>query len=129
MIQLLVLTGKLAGKSWVARRFPVRIGRSASSDLRLEEAGVWNEHLVIDLNSGKSFSLTVQPDAIASVNAKPTTQALLRNGDTIELGVVKLQFWLDQARQKSLRLREAFIWVAFLTVTLGEVVLVYWLLR
>lgn len=129
MIQLLVLSGKLAGKSWVARRFPVRIGRSASSDLRLEEAGVWNEHLVIDLNSGKSFSLTVQPDAIASVNAKPTTQALLRNGDTIELGVVKLQFWLDQARQKSLRLREAFIWVAFLTVTLGEVVLVYWLLR
>jgi len=129
VIQLLVLSGKLAGKSWVARRFPVRIGRSASSDLRLEEAGVWNEHLVIDLNSGKSFSLTVQPDAIASVNAKPTTQALLRNGDTIELGVVKLQFWLDQARQKSLRLREAFIWVAFLTVTLGEVVLVYWLLR
>jgi pSer/pThr/pTyr-binding forkhead associated (FHA) protein len=129
VIQLLVLSGKLTGKSWVARRFPVRIGRSASSDLRLEEAGVWNEHLVIDLNSGKSFSLTVQPDAIASVNAKPTTQALLRNGDTIELGVVKLQFWLDQARQKSLRLREAFIWVAFLTVTLGEVVLVYWLLR
>jgi pSer/pThr/pTyr-binding forkhead associated (FHA) protein len=129
VIQLLVLSGKLAGKSWVARRFPVRIGRSATSDLRLEEPGVWNEHLVMDLNPAKSFSLTVQPDAIASVNGKPTTQALLRNGDTIELGVVKLQFWLDQARQKSLRLCEAFIWVTFLAVTLGEIVLVYWLLR
>jgi len=83
----------------------------------------------MELNPAKSFSLTVLPDAIASVNGKPTTQALLRNGDTIELGVVKLQFWLDQARQKSLRLLEAFTWLAFLAVTLGEVVLVYWLLR
>ena len=83
----------------------------------------------MELNPAKSFCLTVQPDAIASVNGQPTTQAFLRNGDTIQLGVVKLQFWLDRARQKSLRLPEAFTWAAFLAVTLAQVLLVYWLLR
>jgi pSer/pThr/pTyr-binding forkhead associated (FHA) protein len=129
VVQLLVLSGKMAGTSWVARRFPIRIGRAPSSDLRLEDPGVWNEHLVLELNSTKGFSLTVHPEAITSVNGKPATQAVLRNGDTIELGSVKLQFWLNQARQRGLRLAEAFTWLAFMVVTVGEVFLVYWLLK
>ena len=129
MVQLNVLSGSKAGTSWVARRFPARIGRGPASDLRLEDHGVWNEHLVLELNTRKGFSLTVHPEAITSVNGAPTTQAVLRNGDTIELGVVKLQFWLDQARQRGLRLTEAFTWLAIFLVTVAEVFLVYWLLR
>jgi pSer/pThr/pTyr-binding forkhead associated (FHA) protein len=129
VVQFLVLSGKSAGTTWVARRFPVRIGRAASSDLRLEDPGVWNEHLVLELNSTKRFSLTVFPDAITSVNGKPATQVILRNGDTIELGHAKLQFWLDQARQKGLRFGEVFTWLVFVAVTVAEILLVYWLVR
>jgi len=106
VVQLVFLSGKLAGTSWVARRFPVRIGRAASSDLRIEDPGVWNEHLTLELTPAKTFSLTVQPEAITSVNGKPTAQTVLRNGDTIELGDVKLLFWLKQAHQKGLRVGE-----------------------
>jgi pSer/pThr/pTyr-binding forkhead associated (FHA) protein len=119
----------MAGTSWVARRLPVRIGRGPNADLRLEEAGVWNEHAVLQLDPARNFSLTVQPDAIACVNGKPASQAVLRNGDIIELGVVKLRFWLEPARQRRLPLVEAFTWVAFVAVTYGEVILIYWLLR
>ena len=73
-------------------------------------------------------SLTVPSDAIACVNGKPASQVVLRNGDTIELGVVKLRFWLEPARQRGLRLVEVFTWVAFAAVTLGEVLLIYELL-
>ena len=119
----------MAGTSWVARRFPVRIGRAPSSDLKLEDPGVWNEHLVLELNSTKRFSLRVHGEAITSVNGKPASEAVLRNGDVIELGSVKLQFWLNQARQKGLRLAEALTWLVLLVVTLGEIFLVYWLLK
>ena len=84
---------------------------------------------MLDLAPAKGFSLTVHSDAITSVNGKPTTQAILRNGDTIELGHAKLQFWLNQARQKGLRLDEAFTWLALVAVTVGEIFLVYWLVR
>ena len=48
MIQFSILSGKKAGTSWVARRFPVRIGRAAVSDLQIEEEGVWDQHLQVD---------------------------------------------------------------------------------
>jgi pSer/pThr/pTyr-binding forkhead associated (FHA) protein len=118
----------MTGTSWVSRRFPIRIGRSPNSDLRLEEVGVWNEHAVLQLDPARNFSLIAQPEAIVRVNGKPTSQAVLRNGDTIELGVVRLQFWLEPARQRGLRLVEVFTWVAFAAVTLGEVILIYTLL-
>ena len=40
MLQLSILSGKTAGTEWVARRFPVRIGRAPDSDLKLEDAGI-----------------------------------------------------------------------------------------
>jgi predicted component of type VI protein secretion system len=128
VIQLTVLSGEMVGALWVARRFPVRIGRAAASDLRLEADGVWDQHLVLDLGR-EGFSLRVQPNALARVNGQPVAESRLRNGDTIELGGVRLQFWLSPVRQRSLWLQEALSWGAILAVSLGQIGLLYWIIR
>jgi pSer/pThr/pTyr-binding forkhead associated (FHA) protein len=129
MVELEILTGKKAGAHWVARRFPVRIGRAASSDLQLEEDGVWDEHLRIDFVPAEGFLLETQSDALASVNGQPVEHVILRNGDLIGLGSLKLQFWLGEARQRGLGVREWFVWIGIGAVCLGQVALIYWLLR
>ena len=126
MFQLRIFSGKLAG-DWVARRFPVRVGRAPDADLRLEEDGVWDSHLEIDLRPAEGFVLTVQPGAFASVNHQTVQQAILRNGDQIELGAVKMQFGLSPTRHRSLRLREVLTWIALGLLCPGQVALIYWL--
>ena len=56
MVQLQILSGKQAGALWVARRFPVHVGRAADNDLQLEEDGVWDEHLQLDFDPAEGFS-------------------------------------------------------------------------
>jgi pSer/pThr/pTyr-binding forkhead associated (FHA) protein len=129
MLQLRVLSGKTAGTSWVSRRFPVRIGRSPSAHLRLEENGVWDEHLQLHIDSLEGFVLESSPEALTTVNGLPLQRAVLKSGDVIEIGSVKIQFSLSETRQASLRLREALTWVAIASISLGQVGLVYWLLK
>ena len=129
MVQLEILSGKKAGAAWVARRFPVRIGRAATADLCLEENGVWDQHLELNFDPPLGFKLVVQPDALATVNGEPVRETVLRNGDCIEIGSVKLRFWLGETRQVGLRFREWSTWFALATITAGQVALIYWLLR
>ncbi len=91
MVQLKVLSGKKAGTTWVARRFPVSIGRSADADLRLEEHGVWDEHLQLDFDPAEGIVMSAQPNALATVNGQPAQQAVLRNGDVIDVGSLRMQ--------------------------------------
>lgn len=128
MVQIKILSGNKAGFSWDARHFPVRIGRSAKSHLQLEEAGVWDDHLKLSQNHADGFVLETHTNALASINGQPVQRAVLRNGDTIEVGSVKLQFWLSEPRQRGQALREAFVWALITGVCLGQVALVYWLL-
>jgi len=129
MVQLKVLTGKKAGSAHVARRFPVQIGRSAKAQLQLEEDGVWNEHLRLDFNPGDGFVLSAHEDALATVNTKPFRQTVLRNGDLIQIGSSKLQFWLSETRQFSLGLREWLLWSGIAIISMGQIALIYLLLR
>ncbi len=129
MFQLTVLAGSQAGTSWVARRFPVRIGRAPGADLQLTESGVWDEHLQLDFDPAEGIVLSAQPNALVSVNGQPVQQAVLRNGDNIDLGSLKLQFWLSETRQAGLGFREGLTWVAIAAVSLGQVALIYSLLR
>lgn len=129
MIQLKVLSGKKAGTAWVARRFPVRIGRSASAELQVEDSGVWDQHLELHFNPAEGIVLSAQPNALAAVNGEAVQQTVLRNGDAINIGSLRLQFWLSETRQADLRLREGFTWAAIAAISLGQVGLIYWLLR
>ena len=96
MVQLRILSGKKAGTNWDARRFPVRIGRSAANDLPLEENGIWDEHFELTFDRAEGFVLTACPDALVTVNHEPAQTVRLRNGDSIEVGAVRMRFWLGE---------------------------------
>ena len=127
MVQFKILSGKKAGFLWDARRFPVRIGRAPNANLQVEEAGVWDEHVKVNIDAD-GFILETQGSALASINGQPVQRAALRNGDTIEMGSVKLQFWLSEARQRGQGFREVFVWSLVVLVCLAQIALVYWLI-
>ena len=118
----------MTGTSLVARRFPVRVGRGRDCQLQLEDAGVWEQHLVLDFKPTHGFSLKSAPNALVCVNGQPVSEAWLRNGDTIELGGARVQFWLGPVRQSTLGLREAMSWGVILAVIVGQIYILYWLL-
>ena len=128
MVRLQILSGKQAGTRWVARRFPVRVGRATANDLRLDEDGVWDQHCVLNFEPAEGFIISAESDALLTINREPACRARLRNGDSIELGSVRLIFWLDETPQRSQRLREGFVWTLIVAVCLAQVALVYWLL-
>ena len=127
MIQLAAINGKQAGAEWIARRFPVRIGRSARNDVRLEADGIWDRHAEIHLRRGEGFVVAAQGEALASVNGQPVQEVVLRNGDVIELGSVRLRFALSPTRHRSFRVREALTWLALATLCFAQAALIYWL--
>ena len=129
MVQLEILSGKMAGTRWVARRFPVRVGRSAPNDLQLEESGVWDEHLQLTFEPGEGFTLQSCPNALVNVNHQSVQTARLRSGDLLEFGSVRMQFWLAETRQRGLRLRECLVWLLIALVTFGQIAVIYTLLR
>ncbi len=125
MVQLKILSGKKAGASYAARRFPVRIGRAKSADLRLEDDGVWDQHLVLAFDPAAGVVMSTQTDALARLQGEPVQQAVLRNGDTIQLGSVQVRFWLSETRQGGLRWREALTWMGIAVVVLVQIGLLY----
>ena len=127
MIQLDILSGQKTGTQVVLRRFPFSIGRSADSNLLLQDSGVWDLHLQIEQ---EDLELIVRPgpDAIVLLNgvrAEPATA--LREGDVLELGSVRLRFGLSPTRQRDLLVRETLTWILLAAVSLGQVALIYWL--
>ena len=129
MIQLLILTGKKATGRFIARHFPFCIGRAPGNNLQLNDDGVWDRHLTLEFHPQQGITLTTAPNALVTVNSRPVQTALLRNGDVITLGAVKLQFWLATVRQYNLRFREGLVWALLSLVVLCEIVLIYELIH
>lgn len=129
MIHLNILSGKMAGNQTVVRRFPFRIGRAPGNELPLADDGVWDQHLTLEFQPQSGFHLAVAPNALVTVNGAPVQNTTLRNGDILTMGSVKLQFWLAAATQGSLRVREGLVWTLLALITVGQFVLLYWLIR
>ena len=127
MVQFKIVSGKMAGTEWVARHFPFRIGRAGTADLRLEDDGVWDQHLELAFDAVAGFVLRTCPNAIASINGHPFSEAVLRNGDAIEIGALKIRFWLGETRQVGLGLREGLTWAAFVVILIFQLALIYWM--
>jgi hypothetical protein len=70
-----------------------------------------------------------EPSALLSVNGVRVEQAVLRSGDVISIGALKIQFALSPVRQSGLRAREWLTWAALALLCLGQVVLIYRLMR
>ena len=128
MLLLKVISGKQAGTETVARRFPFLIGRSPKAALRLDDDGVWDDHLHLEVRLDEGAVMFASRDAFTAVNGYPVTEAVLRNGDIIELGAARIQFGLSPTRQSSLKLRESLTWFLLGSLGFGQVALIYWLI-
>jgi pSer/pThr/pTyr-binding forkhead associated (FHA) protein len=129
MLQLKILSGKKAGTEYVARRFPVRIGRAASCDFCLEENGIWDHHADIAFDPAEGFIAVTQPNARLYVGGQPVERAVLRNGDVLEIGSARVQFWLSPTAQGRFVVREAVVWSALALLCIVQIALVYLLGR
>lgn len=129
MIQLHVLSGKMAGNAVVVRRFPFRVGRAGGSDLLLDDPGVWDQHLALEFQADEGFQLKAAPGAFVAINEQPQNEARLRNGDVISFGSVKLRFWLAAPLQRGLRLRELAVWLLLAAVTGFQIFLLLRLMK
>ena len=128
MVELKILSGKQAGATAVARRFPFVVGRGPHSDLRLEDEGIFERHFEQRLNRSEGFSLVVCPKAYAAVNGETAQKKLLRVGDIVSAGSVKLAFAVAAAPARSLRWREAMLWMGLALVSLAQVAIIYLLI-
>jgi hypothetical protein len=129
VVQFSILSGKLAGTQWVARRLPFWVGRAAPAALLLEEAGVWDRHFQIALHLPHGVILSASTEALTRVNGQRIEEEVLKNGDLVEAGAVQMRFGLSPTRQRGLRFREAVTWLALAAACLGQVALIYWLLE
>lgn len=128
MVLLRDLSGMSAEGYPAIRRFPFHVGRAPDNELCLPVAGVWDYHFRLQLRPKEGVLLETIDAALATVNDQPVTSARLRNGDIIAFGSAKLQFWLAAPAQRGLRLRELLVWCLLGLVSLGEVVLIAYLL-
>jgi pSer/pThr/pTyr-binding forkhead associated (FHA) protein len=124
MVQLRILSGKMAGDVQIVRRFPFCIGRSAGNDLCFDEPGVWEKHLTLGFQKKEGFTLETAADALVTVNGQSHNSTRLRNGDIISFGSAKIQFWLAPAQLRGLRAREMFIWALLIIVTAVQLALI-----
>ena len=128
MIRLQILVGAMAGVSWTARHFPVHVGRGPDNQLRLEEAGVWERHFTIECNPAAGITLRSEPDALVTVNQQPARTQVLRTGDSIEFGSVRLRFWITEPERRPYLWREAAAWV-LLAFVFGAQLWLLWRLQ
>jgi len=108
--------------------FPCTIGRAATDTLRLNEPGVWDHHLQLDLQVPDGFRLRRLGQGRACVNGAEFDDLILRNGDVVELGAVKVQFWLSAVIQRGMWLRELLTWLGLGVLAVLQGVLVSLLL-
>jgi pSer/pThr/pTyr-binding forkhead associated (FHA) protein len=128
VVQLQVLSGNRSGAVFRPTHFPIRAGREPGLDLSLDDPGVWQRHFLIDWRS-EGLVLQTETEALLSVNDSPVQRAILRNGDIITLGALKIRFSFSPVRQSSLAPREWLTWIALGALCLGQVALVYLLIR
>ena len=125
MVELRIVEGDLAGETVAVSYFPWVIGRSSKADLCLQDTGVWDGHLQLELDPLMGFRCSVLGEARVVLNGTPLTHAWLRNGDEIQLGAAKLQFWLSETQQKSLTAREVLTWIGLGGLAVSQVFLIY----
>ena len=129
MVQIRILSGKTAGDVHVVRRFPFRIGRAAGNELQMDDEGVWDNHMALEVQKNEGVTVKTVSDAFVAINDRPQTSARLRNGDILSFGSAKIQFWLAAPLQRSLRLRELSVWLLLAAITAFQLCLIYQFLK
>ena len=126
MVELQIVSGKKAGTKWSARHFPFTVGRSSAADLQVEEPGMWDKHFEVCLER-PNFVLKTCNQGLVSVNGTQCESTVLKSGDLIEVGALKIRFGLTNVPQKTLIVREFLTWTALGILCVAQIVLIYWL--
>ena len=129
VIQLQVLNGRQASTTFTTGCLPVELGRGNACQFRIEDDGVWDQHLIFSVAPPNQIQFLSTPGAFTAVNGQRLVNGILRNGDLIEIGGVQLRFGFAPVRQYSLTWREMLTWLALAALTLGQVALIYLLSR
>ena len=124
MVRLHVVAGNRSGFCFSSSRLPIRVGRASDNDLTLDDPGIWPMHFSI-AREKNDLTIHVGPDALLSINSEPVQKALLRNGDVISIGSIKLQFGFTPVRQTSLIWRERATWAALAVLAFSEIAVAY----
>ena len=129
MIELHILSGKKAGATVSVSKFPFQVGRTGSSALTLDEAGFGISISKSPGRQAEKLVLNANSKATTVVNGEKVKEVSLREGDVIEAGAVKMRFGFEAVRQKSLGTREMMTWIGLGALSLGQIALIYQLLR
>lgn len=124
MLQFRAIAGSSQNTVWEVATFPLAIGRAAGAGIRLEKAGVWDQHAEVVFDQEQGFVLNGHEGALTRINGETIQQARLRNGDVIEIGSVKLQCWLSNVKRQNLAWREILTWAVLIFVTVLQLILI-----
>ena len=128
LAQLVVLNKHRSPLSIEHTDLPVRIGRAADCQLRLEAMGVWDHHVELHLDRAEGFLLRPVSEASTLVNDEPLkTEQRLDNDDVISLGEIKVQFRIGPARHQRLGMQDTLCWLALSVFAAAQVWLILWL--
>lgn len=122
MVELAILTDSRRGDIHRVGRFPCTVGRT-DADLIIEAPGVWNRHFTIRQAEDSRFQIQAESPAAVTVGDQPVAEAILRNGDVIGLGGVRLQFRIAPATGRNLVPQARLLWLLLTAVVAGELLL------
>jgi hypothetical protein len=110
---------------WVAvDTVPYVIGRAAEANLRVEAPGVWDRHLVLELDATEGLVAIPSPEALTTFEGQTIQRHRVRMGDVLGLGSVTIQFLLTPVVRRRTGLWEVAVWLLFAAVIGYQVFLV-----
>ena len=109
MIQLTVTQEKKPSVSSLVTSFPFIVGKSASADLRIDAAGVWDRHASLVLRERK-VHVVAEGEALVRVNGETQRESVLKNGDILNIGATTVLVALAPTTQPRLLAREMAAW-------------------
>lgn len=91
--RLVVLSSEFKGQEYSCIRTEMKIGRTEDNDIVIDHRSLSRTHAkLVREDNGEWRILDMQSANGMTVNGEPYAQSSLNNGDTIELGHVKLRF-------------------------------------
>lgn len=111
MLEFFVQSGPDEGKVLRVGSPPATLGRSSANSLALNGPGVWDRHAEIGVGPDRRFQIQMLGDANGTRGDVPCRSWSLRNGESFQLGGVRVRFSIASVPQRSLSVVEAMGWL------------------
>ena len=106
MASLRILSGSLENQEIELTPDPMTVGRSASCNIKIVDAGVSSKHAKIWCEDGEYFLMDLGSTNGTFVNDKDVDRQQLSDGDTITFGMTKAQFNGDAPKARAAPARQ-----------------------